>query len=282
MEVKGVAKNPLAIIALFISFMYGSASLILGISIDKLDQPSRWALVGFLVLFPMIIFGAFLFLVIKHHRKLYAPGDFRSDESFLAGVESVSFQSRIDDHESEEAGPADESELPVQEPDDATKATIAPSPGTTISQQARLAESLAGDLYQRRFGGLLKRNVRFVSASGRRFVFDFAIEVRDTVYVGEVKYTRTSAVKTALNSILGRFFLFDHASISEDVTFTKIATVVVEDREDFKMGSGPGPEIRRRLRELRSEVGVPGMIVEAYTMSELVTLVSSEGEKPGQ
>jgi hypothetical protein len=26
--------------------------------------------------------GAFLWLVAKHHRKLYGPGDYRTDESF--------------------------------------------------------------------------------------------------------------------------------------------------------------------------------------------------------
>ena len=76
MEVKGVAKNPLAIIALFISFMYGSASLILGTAVGKLDPSDQRALVIFLVSFPLLILFSFLFLVVFHHRKLYAPGDY--------------------------------------------------------------------------------------------------------------------------------------------------------------------------------------------------------------
>lgn len=35
------------------------------------------------MIFPVLILGAFCYLVIKHHGKLYAPKDYKKDESFL-------------------------------------------------------------------------------------------------------------------------------------------------------------------------------------------------------
>jgi hypothetical protein len=291
MELKGVAKNPLAIIALFISFMYGAASLILGTSIARLNLENQTTLVWFLVAFPVVIFAAFFFLVIFHHKKLYAPGDFRSDESFLASVETVS--PRLKRAEESEAEADDQIEGGMQkpqvgipklpkEPNGTTTNVTGPSdadgPRYEILDEAELAESLVADLYQKRLGGLLKRDVRFVSKDGKRFVFDFAIEVRDLVYVGEVKYTRATAIKTSFHGVLGRFFAFDFAKISDAVTFKKIAAIVVEDREQFTSGTR-AVNVERRLREIRNEVSGTDVIVEAVTMSQLLKSVRGDAQK---
>lgn len=77
------ARNPLSIIALFISLIYGISALLLGASVDKLTPDSQDRLVWFVIGFPIGILLAFLYLVTWHHRKLYSPSDFRTDESFL-------------------------------------------------------------------------------------------------------------------------------------------------------------------------------------------------------
>lgn len=79
---KGLARNPLGIIALFIVLIYGLAAMTLGVN-SKLDSGDRAPLVWFLVLFPFIVLALFGWLVSTHHEKLYAPSDFRSDEIFL-------------------------------------------------------------------------------------------------------------------------------------------------------------------------------------------------------
>lgn len=79
---KGLARNPLGIIALFIVLIYGFAALTLGIN-THLESNDRTPLVWFLVLFPFAVLALFGWLVSSHHEKLYAPGDYRSDESFL-------------------------------------------------------------------------------------------------------------------------------------------------------------------------------------------------------
>lgn len=82
---KGLSRNPLGIIALFIVLIYGFASLVVGFS-GHLESSERAPIIWFLVLFPVAVLAAFCWLVSKHHQKLYAPKDFASDDSFLQGV----------------------------------------------------------------------------------------------------------------------------------------------------------------------------------------------------
>ncbi len=79
---KGLARNPLGIIALFIVLIYGFAALTLGFN-AKLEASERLPIVWFLVVFPVAVLVLFGWLVSCHHEKLYAPSDFRSDDVFL-------------------------------------------------------------------------------------------------------------------------------------------------------------------------------------------------------
>jgi hypothetical protein len=85
---KGLSRNPLGIIALFISLIYGFACLVLGIAGDKLETCERIPLIYFLIGFPVLILISFLFLVTKHHNKLYAPKDYRDERNFFKGFEN--------------------------------------------------------------------------------------------------------------------------------------------------------------------------------------------------
>ncbi|TLF44769.1 hypothetical protein FEI13_18715 [Halomonas urmiana] len=80
---KDLARNPLGIVALFISLIYGFASLLLDSSVEKLSAAERWPLILFIVFFPIMVLVAFYKLVTKHHGKLYAPADYKDDKSFL-------------------------------------------------------------------------------------------------------------------------------------------------------------------------------------------------------
>ena len=87
---KGLTRNPLGIIALFISLIYGFACLVLSTSISNLHEASeRIPLIWFIIGFPIIILVGFVFLVTKHHQKLYSPSDYGSPESFLKTIEST-------------------------------------------------------------------------------------------------------------------------------------------------------------------------------------------------
>jgi hypothetical protein len=63
--------------------VYGIAGVVLGVSNNNLSESQRTIFVLFLVLFPCLVLLSFLWLVAKHHTKLYAPSDYRNDEGFL-------------------------------------------------------------------------------------------------------------------------------------------------------------------------------------------------------
>ena len=78
---KGFTKSPLGIIALFIVLIYAMASLVVALGVGLAEHIAP--LVYFMVVFPVIVFVAFLWLVANHHSKLYGPSDFKDDESFI-------------------------------------------------------------------------------------------------------------------------------------------------------------------------------------------------------
>jgi CheY-like chemotaxis protein len=77
----GFTKSPLGIIALFIVLVYGFASLVVGLGQNINDYIAP--LVYFMVFFPVLVFLGFLWLVAKHHKKLYGPSDFKDEVNFL-------------------------------------------------------------------------------------------------------------------------------------------------------------------------------------------------------
>lgn len=84
---KGLARNPIGIIALFIVLIYGFASLVVGFS-GNLTSAERLPIVWFLVFFPVVVLAAFTWLVSQHHTKLYAPSDYKADDAFLRASQS--------------------------------------------------------------------------------------------------------------------------------------------------------------------------------------------------
>jgi CheY-like chemotaxis protein len=78
---KGLSRTPLGIIALFIVLVYGFATLAVTLGRDM--QGLLPPLIYFLVFFPLIVFVGFLWLVSKHHDKIYGPSDFRDEENYL-------------------------------------------------------------------------------------------------------------------------------------------------------------------------------------------------------
>lgn len=79
---KGLARNPLGIIALFVVLVYGLASLVIIFS-GSMTASERTPLIYFLVVFPFIILGIFTWLVIGHSDKLFAPSDFKNEENYM-------------------------------------------------------------------------------------------------------------------------------------------------------------------------------------------------------
>jgi CheY-like chemotaxis protein len=93
---KGLARNPLGIIALFIVLVYGFACLVTAFT-RSLAQGERAPLIYFLVIFPVLVLGVFTWLVSQHSGKLFAPADFKDESNYvkmqLSAVASLSVAS---------------------------------------------------------------------------------------------------------------------------------------------------------------------------------------------
>lgn len=79
---RGLANNPLGIIALFIVLVYGFASLSI-IFASNLSQLERLPLIYFLVAFPILVLGVFMWMVHYHSNVFYGPKDYKNEENFM-------------------------------------------------------------------------------------------------------------------------------------------------------------------------------------------------------
>jgi hypothetical protein len=79
---KGLARNPLGIIALFIVLVYGFASMMTAFA-GSFSAGERAPLIYFLIGFPILVLGVFTWLVSKHSGKLFAPGDFKNEDNYV-------------------------------------------------------------------------------------------------------------------------------------------------------------------------------------------------------
>lgn len=83
-HVENFIRNPLGIIALFLSVIYGIAGYVISNGFSYLHGCfERLPLIYFIVFFPLIVLVAFIYLVVKHNEKLYAPKDFDNQDGFL-------------------------------------------------------------------------------------------------------------------------------------------------------------------------------------------------------
>lgn len=81
-------KNPLGIIALFVTLIESVAGLVISVNFASFHGGwERLPLIWFIVLFPLIVLGIFLYLVIKHPEKLYGPKDFDDQKLYLQAME---------------------------------------------------------------------------------------------------------------------------------------------------------------------------------------------------
>ncbi len=79
---KGLSRNPLGIIALFIVLVYGLACLVV-ITGGSLRLSERLPIICFLIAFPFAVLGVFTYLVAFRAGQLFAPGDFKKEETYL-------------------------------------------------------------------------------------------------------------------------------------------------------------------------------------------------------
>lgn len=175
---KGLARNPLGIIALFISLIYGFACLVLGFSGDNLENNERLILIIFLVGFPLLILISFLFLVTKHYRKLYAPSDFKDERNYLETIDILTQKSRIQDQ-------INIAITPQTNKTEGIKSLEKQSEKNKTLSSYLIVENLVLRLVEKEYNLPLRRNVKFKNHEN---TFDCVIESQDMVIAVEIKY----------------------------------------------------------------------------------------------
>lgn len=173
-----LSKNPLGIIALFLVLVYGIAGFVLGLSGESLEASHKSLLVWFLIIFPIIVFVSFIWLVVYHREKLYAPMDFRSDEAFF----------RMTPNEQKEKLEKDFIESTSQETTESIASQTTKKSKNAIKQEILLAEDLAFRELDTIYGISIPRNVN--TSDEKKIAFDglFVSDLKS--YVVEVRYVR--------------------------------------------------------------------------------------------
>jgi hypothetical protein len=156
-------RNPLGIVALFISLIYGMSAILLGASIKELSPHNQTILVLFIAIFPFVVLAVFGWLVARHHMKLYGPSDYRTDKSFLdafGNLEPSEVKKRLENEvEREESATAP----PSGSGDNPPSTWINLAGGTGKSRRLTemfVVESLVFQSLQRDFKGTIRRGVR--------------------------------------------------------------------------------------------------------------------------
>lgn len=144
---KEFVRNPLGIIALFISLIYGFATLLLDSAAKELSSVERWPIIGFIVLFPLMVLITFYRLVTKHHGKLYGPGDFRDDSSFLRTLSQEEQETKLDKEVKESLG---EDVVEDSETAQESKSSLVENDSDDNARKSRIEEhqKFRSELYQ--------------------------------------------------------------------------------------------------------------------------------------
>lgn len=205
---KALTKNPLGIIGLFIVLVYGFACLVLGFSGKNLQPDERSPLIWFLVLFPGLILAAFYRLVTNHHKKLYAPSDYRDEKLFFSYQSDEQRTTRL------------EQEVKRIETIEATSEKTLEVPRTTGNIRASYAdaERLAFLAIEQEIGQPFPKYVE-IKSNNRVEQFDGVLVTDQEAHLIEVKYfTRPTFKREFLEAIVHRASGFIWKKTMDDTT----------------------------------------------------------------
>lgn len=210
--VKTLARNPLGIIALFITLIYGLACLVLKEA--TLDSELQLILIWFLVLFPILVLGVFVYLVVWHYPKLYAPSDYKNENNFFKATLPEKIDEQLD-HEIEN----DEIIEPLGDK----------------KQQYMMMKSLAIKEIERRSNIDIKRHVSILLSDKERLEVDGISEEGHQVSIYEVKYIREGILNNRLIKVIGNTIESINGSIYLKKRSYRIIVVIVCKNERKEM-----------------------------------------------
>jgi len=217
-----LARNPIGIIALFIVLVYGFATLLLGYSGEKLSEQQRWAMIWFVIFFPVLVLFVFYRLVTKHHHKLYAPSDYPDPKDFLHSLSSdqknLHLAKKVDN---DPEGPSQKQQvLPPKE---------------IIKDDYVLAEKLAFLKLEQEFQTTLQKHISLKDRTD--IIFDGAATTENLLYLIEIKFTKKPEIAYhTIKALTSRFNLaLGTITNGRYNTSAKLLLVVIADLNEDDM-----------------------------------------------
>lgn len=258
-------RNPLGLLALFVTAMYAVTAIVFKEGLYLLCGVwERRPIIWFLILFPVVILGIFVFLVVKHHEKLYGPRDYRSDDAFQRitmskrkkreEIRTLADAAVVTETSSEDGTVPGGSQSTYQNSTTDERVNYAftsvgrpaRSPRVTMEEYSRI-EALAVDWASRRYDVPMERDVVLNVGKGR-YVVD-AMGYRDGVpFVVEVKYWLADRDLQPLFAGIDRFV--SQARRFRRLGRSELVLIVVLDRKD----SSVEDKIRAHVDKLKADV----------------------------
>lgn len=192
-----LSRSPLGIIGLFIVLVDLFAAAVAGPFGSHLNPIQVWALLAFIIGFPLVVFVSFVWLLVKHHTKLYAPSDYRTDDAFIKTLSVHEQYLRI----SQKTAPTPENkENAKQQLDDirySLKRDVKKTPNMIEEKQRRedylIAEDLSLRVLQAEFKESIKRQASF-NIGDEKLTYDGIILTKKGILLIEVKFVRFKRV----------------------------------------------------------------------------------------
>lgn len=250
---KGLAKNPIGVVALFLVLIYGFATLLLGTAGQTLTEAQRWPIIWFLILFPVLILIAFVYLVVCHHEKLYAPSEFRDELHFFRKLPPEEQSARFEEEVRgiEEAAASSDS-LATQQ--------YRPLTREEVRLNVSLAEDLALRALEQELGCSISREVAVPAGDGW-LNLDGAVAIGDELVAIEVKHFQGRGL-----AIFQIEHLLDLLSKLKFKTFRKTSLVlaIVSDAPEEA-----DREIEHKVTEALKKFPVVPVRLRLFRLSEL-------------
>lgn len=224
-NVPALTKNPLGIIGLFISLIYGFGSIVVTFSEDLIAEEIT-PLIWFLVLFPVLVLLAFVYLVVFHHKKLYGPGDYKDEKNFVVTHLPEAYQRIKMAEELELSEEQDEEEEPAQRSKsiasgygtrsfDATEANDSNSEQSLLKgvqtsvqefqQEYRAAENSLFTQLENEYGAALQKRVMLSFGNNTPIVSDAYLETDNELHFIMVKYPQFGLIGNSFKRQAERF-----------------------------------------------------------------------------
>ena len=202
----GHIKNPLTVIAIFAAIAEISGTTVL----PFIESENQGIYIWFLMLFPVFLVGIFFLTLNFNHKVLYAPSDYKNEDNFLKSFGKATTEEKEEKlrEEVEEAEDSSSTEENASGDDSASqKATSTHASSkhstsfvmnserhTSLMANVSLAEKLSIMKLSKDMGLEFKTDVRFLTPSSRKIIFDGLAIDKNKIHAVEVKLFRNEHV----------------------------------------------------------------------------------------